>query len=130
MKTETLTSSVVALRNRLQPHFNDNVSPQLFDYDFFTQLESLSKKERERSKKKLLDMTEKPEDYNGTLIRTPHLIFTRSRSNAPRAFSLDLFIQQVADQFKIDKFKLKEIATSSVAEGTPRVSLKVEPNDD
>lgn len=126
MKTETLTSSVVKVRNELQPHFNDNIDIMIFDYDFYTKLESFAKKEREKSKVKLIDYADKPDDFVGALLRTQKQLFHVEQSAPPQSFDKDAFINAVAEQFKIDKFKLKEIATASVKEGTPRRSYKVE----
>src|SRR5690606_10955309 len=126
MKTETLTSSVAKLRNELQPHYNNNIDPMLFDYKFFTELESFAKKERDKAKKRCIDYADKPDDATGTLISTSAQIFTVTVSNAPQTFDKDSFIETVAKQFNIDKFKLKEIATASVKEGTPRKTYKVE----
>lgn len=129
MKTETLTSSVAKIRNELQPHFTDNTDIMLFDYDFFTKLESFAKKERERAKTRLIDFADKPDDFVGTLIRTSAQSFSVEQSAAPKSFDKDAFISTVATEFKIDKFKLKEIAAASVKEGTPRRTYKVEAND-
>lgn len=130
MKTETLTSSVVKIRNDLQPHFTDNTDIILYDYDFYTALESWAKKEREKAKEKAIALSSKPADYCGILLRTTKQKLTRSISAAPQQFDLNLFIKSVSDQYKIDRFKLVELAGNSKSPGTGRTTIRVEENDD
>ena len=130
MKTETLTSAVATVRNKLQPHFNDNVDIMLFDYDFFTALESFAKKEREKAKVRCIDYADKPDDFEGTMIKTSSQLFVVKKSAAPQSFDKDAFIEAVAKKFNIEKHKLKEVATASVKSGTPRTTYTVEKIDD
>lgn len=126
MKKETLTGAVVAMRNQLQPHFNDNVDIMIFDYAFFTELESFAKKERDKAKTKVIDYADKPDDYEGTMLKTSKQILSVRLSNAPLSFDLDTFLAEAAKQFGIDKFKLKELAGKCKKEGTPRKTYTVE----
>lgn len=126
MKTETLTSLVVAMRNKLQPQTKSNLDPMIHDYEFFTQLASFADKEREKARDKLIAFADKPADFVGTMIRTENKVFIKKQTAPVKAFSKDEFIEKVATAFKIDKFKLKELATASVVEGKPRTSYIVE----
>lgn len=129
MKLESLTSGIINLRNSLQPSYKDNISPALFDYDYFTRLESFVKKEREKCKKKLLDLA--GEDKDGVLISTPTMNFERKTSAPSQVFSLDLFIDAVLKHYPdVQKHKLRELATTSVVDGSTRKTYTVTQKDD
>lgn len=129
MKAESITGAVVKLRNSLQPKYTDNVSPMLYDYDFFTKLESFVKKEREKAKQKCIEYADKPDTASGVLIETPTQQFVLKVSNASPAFSIDKFMEAVSREFDIPKHKLKELATDAVMPGTPRKTYSVEQKD-
>lgn len=130
MKTETITTAVISTRNKLQPSFNDNHSILVFDYDFYTSLESFSKKEREKAKEKMLlaaDGTVK----EGVILRTAAYEVSIKTSKAPVAFSLEEFITAICKAYPdVQKHKLRSLATESVVPGTPRKSYIVEASNE
>jgi hypothetical protein len=127
MKTETITSSVIKMRNELQPHFTDNVDIMLFDYAFYTALESFIKKEREKAKIKVIDYADKPDDFEGLMIRTKKQLLIAKLSKPRQVFSVDTFIEQVLKTYpNVDKFKLRELAANSKVDGAPAKSYIVE----
>lgn len=129
MKTESITSGIVRLRNELQPKFNTNIDPVIFDYAFFTALESFVKKEREKSKEKMLAMSNTPEK-EGIVLETPYQRVELKKSKASPVFDLPLFIDNVCKFYPdVMKHKLKELSTESVVEGTPRKTYTVTAND-
>lgn len=125
MKTESLTSGIVALRNKLQPHYEGNTDPLIFDYAFFTALESFTKKERERAKEKMLALSTSPEK-EGIVLQTSMQTVELKKSKASPVFDLSTFIEAICKQYpEIMKHKLKELATESVVDGTPRKTYTV-----
>lgn len=130
LKQSTLTSAVIKIRNDLQPKFTDNTDMLIYDYDFFTQLESFAKKEREKSKQKALDASPHADKTDGTILRTVKQELVVKSSKASDVFDLATFIDNVADKLGVDKFKLKELATVSVKPGTPRKTYSVEQIDE
>lgn len=128
-KLETLTASVIRMRNDLQPKFNDNIDPMIFDYDFFTQLESFVKKEREKAKAKMIDFADKPDDFEGVILRTATQQVSVKRSAPAQSFNLDLFIDLVSAKHGIDKFKLRELVSQSTVDGSRRTTYSVEALD-
>lgn len=129
MKTKTLTTAVVAMRNKLQPHFKDNSDTLLFDYDFYTRLESLAKKEREKSKEIVLSLSSTP-DAEGTLVRTKQQLLVCKKSAPTKVFDLDTFIELAVKELKIDKHKLRELVPKAKIDGSVRKTYSVEQIDE
>jgi len=127
MRTESITGGIIKLRNELQPAYSDNISPMLFDYDFFTRLESFIKKEREKAKQKCIDYADKSGD--GVLIETPTQTFELSVSKASPVFNADKFMDLISTKFDIPKHKLRELSTEAVVPGTPRKTYTVKQKD-
>lgn len=130
MKLESLTTGVTALQNNLRPHFADNVSPLLYDYDFFTRLETYVKKQREKAKELCIKHSDKDENTTGVHITTPTMTFELSISKPTLAFDLDTFIDAVVKHYPdVPKWRLKELSTESVKEGGVRRTYSVKPRD-
>lgn len=130
MKTASLTSGIIKLRNELQPAFKNNSDILLFDYQFHTALESFAKKERESSKAKALSLSNDPLK-DGTVVKGQKLELILKTSKAPSAFDLDTFLTLIIQAYPdVQKHKLRELAGSAVKEGSPRKSYTVESVDD
>ncbi len=125
MRIESITGGIIKLRNNLQPPFKDNVSPMLFDYDFFSRLESFVKKEREKAKLKCIDYADKPSTQDGILIETATQTFELAVSKASPVFNPDKFVELISEKFDIPKHKLRELSTEAVVAGTPRKTYTV-----
>jgi len=120
---------IIALRNKLQPKYENNTDPLIFDYRFWTELEKLAKKEREAALDRAKAFSSDPEK-EGLVIKGKALRLMLKISSPPKAFDKETFMNTISEQFKIEKHKLREIATASVAEGTPRKSYTVEDRED
>lgn len=130
MKTESLTGGIIKLRNDLQPKFTNNSDVLLYDYQFLTAVESFAKKEREKSKAKVLSTADDPLK-EGTVIRGSALRLVLKTSKAPSSFDLDTFIAAILAAYPdVQKHKLRELAGSSNIPGSPRKSYTVENIDD
>lgn len=128
MKTDSLTSGIINLRNKLQPQFTDNTDPIIFDYAFFTALESFSKKERETAKEKMLALSDDPEK-EGIVLQTSKQIVTLKKTKPSPVFSLTDFIDAIVAAYPdIMKHKLKQLATETVVPSTPRKTYTVTEN--
>lgn len=126
MKTESLTSGLVRLRNELQPSYRDNVSTLLFDYDFFTRAETFIKKEREKAKQKCIDVASVPEDKTGVLLETPTMTFELAISKPGTQFDLDKFIDAICKFYPdVMRHKLRELSTEAVVETKGRRTYSV-----
>jgi len=128
MKTETLTTGVVALRNQQQPQLNDDENITLFDYLFYTELEKLAKREREKAKKRCIDIANKPDDVEGVLFETHRYRLSLSIARPSEKFDLDTFLNSLVETYPdIMKHQVREIAAASVVPGTTfRRTYKVE----
>lgn len=126
MNKDTVTTSVAKVRSELQPHFKDNVDVLIYDYDFFTKLESIAKKEREKSKEKLLATCDDPKK-EGVIIRTAVQQVEHKATAPVKGFNVEVFIELLLKQFPdIPKHKLRQCATEAVVPGEPRRSYVVE----
>lgn len=125
-KFNTIPSEIAVMRDRLQPFYTGNVDPMIFDYAFFTELESFVKKQREVAKQKLIDYSEKPSDFEGVLIKTSAQMVIVKKSAPVKSFNKDLFMELVGSKYNIDKHALKELAQSAMSEGNCRTTYSVE----
>jgi hypothetical protein len=130
MKTESLTGGLIKLRNDLQPHSTNNIDPLLFDYQFHTAVESFAKKEREKSKNKVLALADDP-SKKGTIVKGQKLKLVLKTSKAPSTFDLETFIAAILEAYPdVQKHKLRTLASDSTISGSPRKSYTVESMDD
>lgn len=129
----SLKAKLVGIRNELQPHLQKNSDLLMYDYKFFTELESVAKKERERAKKEMLTLVpEDKRDATGVLVRGGVYNIQQKFSAAPRSFDLETFINLICEKYSdVQKHDLRRWATTdAVVEGTQRRYLTVEDNDD
>jgi hypothetical protein len=117
---------LIALRNKKQPKSPNNLDTVQYDYKYWSEIESIAKKERTASLKRLKETAKNPETpgivMQGVLFET-----TLSVSEPVRSFDLELFIENILKEFpKISKPKLRELATSSVVAGSRRMTYRTE----
>lgn len=111
-----------------RPHSPSNKDAALFDYKFWTELESHAKKMRASALEKALE--HKNERDEGILVAGSMFRLNLVVSAAPETFSKELFMDNIREKFpQVPAHALRELATASVAKGTPRKSYKIEEND-
>lgn len=125
----SILQSLLSLRNDVQPKSSNNLDSVQFDYHFWTDLEKVVKKQREKAKDALLKIAKKPEKIgiiiNGGLYNTWH-----KASNPRRTFDKDVFIELVVKEFpEIPRWQLVELATRAVVDGAVSHTYTVEAKD-
>ncbi len=120
-----MLNDLIALRNKLQPTGASNHDPIIFDYSFWTKLESISKKEREKALDRVKKIA-KSDVENGVILRGSKQQIILETAKAAVSFDKDIFIEEVAKQFKIDKHKLRELSATTTKTASPRRTYKAE----
>lgn len=121
-----MLSNILAVRNELQPKSSNNVDSVQFDYHFWTDLEKLAKKQRDKAKDALLKVAKNP-DKVGVIIRGGLYDTEHKASNPRRVFDKDVFIDLIMKEFPdiISRWQLVELATRSVVDGAVSHSYTV-----
>ncbi len=128
-----LKQKLIGVRNDLQPKLQQTSDLLLFDYKFWSELESLAKKERESAKKNVLALVDADKkDKPGILLRGGVYHLFQKFSAAPRSFDLQAFINLIIEKYPdVQKHDLVRWSTTdAVTEGTQRRYITTEDNDD
>jgi hypothetical protein len=125
-----MLNELIKLRNSKQPPSLNNVDAILFDYKFWTELESLTKKHRSLALDTLKSACVDAEQPG--IILTGKRFFAFLKLSKPiRAFDKEVFIEKLLEKLpNIPKHVIRECATEAVVETTPRKTYSVEDNDE
>lgn len=124
-----MISNIIAVRNQLQPKLEANSDILQFDYKFWTELESIAKKQRAAALKQVIaageDIT-----TSGTVVRGKAFVTTLDVSKPVQTFDKDVFIDLIAAKHpEVPRHSLRELATAAVVNGSPRKTYRTEEID-
>lgn len=117
---------LITLRNKKQPKSTSNLDTVQYDYKYWSEIESIAKKERTASLKRLKETAKNPETP-GIIMQGQLFETTLSVSEPVRSFDLELFIENILKEFpNLPKHKLRELAASSVVAGARRMTYRTD----
>lgn len=124
-----MLNKLLRIRNELQPKSMSNVDALQFDYKFWTELERTAKKSRDASLSVLKSACENPNEP-GIILKSDRFITILKRTAPVKQFDKEVFIEEIIKRCpEIPRHVLRECATASVVETTPRSTYSVEDND-
>lgn len=124
-----MIGDILQLRNKLQPKSDSNSDNLQFDYKFWTELESLAKKNRDTSLDAVKGLSDKP-DKPGVIVMGKLFHTTLTESKPVLAFDKEEFVKLLNEKYpEIEKHKIRELILMATIPGNTRKSYRTEPND-
>lgn len=123
-----LMPHIKSMITTLRPKSSVNTDSIQFDYKFWTELESLAKKEREKSLDVLKEASKNPNTPG--VVMQGQLFTTELVVGKMSLFDPELFMDNIIDYYKdsVQKWKLRELAGVSKKEAE-RKSYKTKENE-
>lgn len=124
-----MLNDLIALRNKLQPKGFGNTDVLQHDYKFWTEMEKLSKKQREKSLEVLKDAAgfKDGETKPGIIMKSVKYSTEFKQTNPVKTFDKEIFMDSIIAKYpEIPRHVLRELATGAVVDGVVRKSFIVE----
>jgi hypothetical protein len=112
---KNLKIEIRKLIDNLRPKFEGNLDPLIWDYNFYTELEKLAKKERQAT----LDMIMRDREIKEGRVARGKQWALDLKIVLMNVFDKELFIENLIKRFGVEKLprhELREIATTSVVQ--------------
>lgn len=121
-----MLNEIISIRNKKQPTGGSNTDVVQFDYKFWTELEKIAKKEREKALQAVKNLSDKP-DTAGVILAS-QVFRTVLRVSEPfKTFDKEVFIDEIIKRHpEVPKHSLREAATAAVVDGIRRKTYTVE----
>lgn len=119
-----MKADLIAMRDSIRPTAGGNTDPLMSDYWFWSEIEKITKKERETAKQLCLDASTDPL-HPGVVLKSKIYQLVLKATNPIQKFDLEVMIERLLKKFK-DRVYIRECAVKAMVDGEPRRSYTVE----
>lgn len=119
-----MKADLIKMRDSIRPKGAGNTDPLMSDYWFWSEVEKITKKERETARKLCLDASTDPLKP-GVVLRSKTYMLVMKATNPIKRFDLEIMIELLLRKFK-DRVYIRECAVKAELDGDPRRTYTVE----